>query len=558
MPKVFFVQSQQEAKVPLGSTILEAVRKAGMAIDSPCNQTGVCGKCRVLLSPQSLSNIKNPEQSVLPPELQTIGWALACHTAIHGDIEIVEIPDAKRDSGAVLQHGHRSDLAHAPLLFKQFIEKNDSTLIFAGQECIGEETGDTSPKLFGVAVDIGTTTLVTSLIDLLSGEELASVSEHNPQSRYAQDVLSRISFAKTGEGLQNMQHTLMATLNTMLTQLTDQAGIEAKSIYELVFSGNTCMLHLATGTDPTSLGRYPYTPLITGNLHLDAGDLGLQVSPFARVYMPPILSSFVGADITSGILSLQLHKQSGISLFVDIGTNGEIVLAENGKMTATSTAAGPALEGMNISCGMCAGPGAVESVTSNPGNPNGGISFRTIADKPARGLCGSGLIDLIATLIDLGVIESNGRFASPDALAPNLAKHLVQSNGKMAFALTPEVLLSQKDIRQVQLAKGAIQAGIDFLMTHTGVGTAQVDRVLIAGAFGYHLATDSLLTLKILPSAFADKIDYVGNTSKTGGHTFLTNALCREEMAAVSREINILELSNQPDFERLFVRCLSF
>jgi len=318
------------------------------------------------------------------------------------------------------------------------------------------------------------------------------------------------------------------------------------------------MLHLATGTDPKSLGRYPYTPLITGNLHLEAGDLGLHVSPFARVYMPPILSSFVGADITSGILSLQLHKQSGISLFVDIGTNGEIVLAENGKMTATSTAAGPALEGMNISCGMCAGPGAVESVTSNPGNPNGDISFRTIADKPARGLCGSGLIDLIATLIDLGVIESNGRFASPDALAPNLAKHLVQSNGKMAFALTPEVLLSQKDIRQVQLAKGAIQAGIDFLMTHTGVGTAQVDRVLIAGAFGYHLATDSLLTLKILPSAFADKIDYVGNTSKTGGHTFLTNALCREEMAAVSREINILELSNQPDFERLFVRCLSF
>jgi uncharacterized 2Fe-2S/4Fe-4S cluster protein (DUF4445 family) len=555
MPKVFFMQSQQEAEVPLGSTILEAVRKAGLAIDSPCNQTGVCGKCRVLLSPQSLINITSPKQSILPPELQANGWTLACHTTIHGDIEIVEIPDAKKDSGTVLQHGHRSNLAHAPLLFKQFIEKSNSTLIFAGQECLGKEARDTSRKLFGVAVDIGTTTLVTSLIDLLSGEELASVSEHNPQSRYAQDVLSRISFAKTGEGLQTMQHTLMDMLNTMLTRLADQAGIEVKSIYELVFSGNTCMLHLATGNDPKSLGRYPYTPLITGNQHLGASDLGLQVSPFARVYLPPILSSFVGADITSGILSLQLHKQSGISLFVDIGTNGEIVLAENGRLTATSTAAGPALEGMNIGCGMCAGPGAVESVTSNP---DGGISFRTIADKPSRGLCGSGLIDLIATLIDLGVIESNGRFASPDTLAPGLAKHLVQSNGKLAFALTPDVLLSQKDIRQVQLAKGAIQAGIDFLMTYTGVGTAQVDRVLIAGAFGYHLATDSLLTLKILPSAFADKIDYVGNTSKTGGQTFLTNALCREEMAAVAREINILELSNQPDFERLFVRCLGF
>ena len=191
-------------------------------------------------------------------------------------------------------------------------------------------------------------------------------------------------------------------------------------------------------------------------------------------------------------------------------------------------------------------------------DPDGSIDFRTIADKAARGLCGSGLIDLIATLIELGVIASNGRFAAPDAFSSDLGQRLIRINGNLAFALTPEVTLSQKDIRQVQLAKGAIQAGIDLLMIHTGITSSQVDRVLIAGAFGYHLATDSLLTLKILPPEFSKKVRYVGNTSKTGGQTFLTNASCREDMAEVAKEINILELSKLQDFERHFVRCLSF
>ncbi len=555
LPKVFLTQSQTEVAILPGTSVLDAVRKSGVAIETPCNQTGVCGKCRVRLSRKSLGNITSSEQPVLSPKLQGDGWVLACHAAIHGNIEIIEIPDTKRDSGAVLQQGERVVLAHAPLFAKLYFQNAQKTRILAGEECVGEEEGDTSHILFGVVVDIGTTTLVTSLIDLLTGEERGSLSEHNPQSRYAQDVLSRISFAKTGEGLLTMQHTLIKTLNSMLASLADQAEIEVSSIYELIFSGNTCMLHLATGTDPKSLGRYPYTPLITGHQHLSAGDLGLKVSPFARVYLPPVLSSFVGADITSGILSLQLHRRPGISLFVDIGTNGEIVLAENGRLTATSTAAGPALEGMNISCGMCAGPGAVESVGTDS---DGCLTFGTIADQPARGLCGSGLIDLIATLIGQGVIEANGRFASAKVLPPELGKRLLESSGKLAFALTPEVTLSQKDIRQVQLAKGAIQAGIEFLLSQTGIGTSQVDRVLIAGAFGYHLATESLLALKILPAAFADKVEYVGNTSKTGGQTFLTNAPSRKEMAEVAKKITILELSNQPDFQRLFVGCLGF
>lgn len=555
MPRIKFLQSGRETTVAAGTTLLDAVRNAGLAIDSPCNQTGVCGKCKVLLSQASAGGVSTLEQSARQSTQQQEVWYPACRTAVHGDIEVIEIPAPAGDRLVVLEHGFRSALSHAPLLDKRFDGASGKTLIFAGEEYLGAESGDTTGALYGVAVDIGTTTLVTSLVDLQTGEELASVTELNPQSRYAQDVLSRISFAAKDDGLAVMQHTLMATLQTMIGRLARRAEIDAGNIYELVFSGNTCMLHLATGNNPKSLGRYPYTPLIRGHQNLVAAGLGLEVALPARVYLPPVLSAFVGADITSGILALQLHRQQGVSLLVDIGTNGEIVLADNGRLTATSTAAGPALEGMNISCGMCAGPGAVERVFLGTDSE---IAFSTIGAGPAKGFCGSGLIDLIATLINSEVIEANGRFASPGSLPPSLRNRLLRDNGSIAFALTSEVSLSQNDIRQVQLAKGAIRAGIDCLLTRTGIEAHQVDRVLIAGAFGYHLATDSLLALKILPAELGDKVDYVGNTSKTGGQTFLTNARCRQEMADLVGAVDILELSGQEDFERLFVRCLSF
>lgn len=552
---VRFIESQREVSVTQGTTILDAARKAGVDMESPCNQTGVCGKCRILLDPDSVSRVISPSHATISPAQRVEGWCLACHSTIAGDIDIMKVPAAKRDSGAVLQYGRGAALPHSPLFSKQFVVNRCETQIYAGRKLLGTESGDTSPSMYGLAIDIGTTTLVLSLIDLHSGGEAASLSAHNPQARYAQDVLSRISYASTPEGLLTMQQTLTAALNTMLLEIAGQAGISTLHIYELVLSGNTCMLHLATGHSPKSLGRYPYTPLINGHQSMAATALGIHISPHGQAYLPPILSPFVGADISSGILSLQLHRLPGISLLIDIGTNGEIVLADNGRLTATSTAAGPALEGMNISCGMCAGPGAVERVGHGS---DGTITFSTIGNKAAGGLCGSGLIDLIATLIELQVIEANGRFAPPEKLAPVLARRLTRKNGSMVFALTPEVHLSQKDVRQVQLAKGAIQAGMEFLLNHTGIEFAKVDRVLIAGAFGYHLATASLVRLKIIPKELAGKLDYVGNTSKTGGQTFLTNVPCRGEMAQVAAGVEIVELSGQDGFERLFVRCLGF
>lgn len=555
MFRVQFTAARLEATVAPGTTILDAARLAGLELESPCNRTGVCGKCRVLLSPESAGRVVSPEHHAISPAERAEGWCLACHATVAGDVEVKYVPSAARDKGAVLQEGKEAGLCHAPFFVKEYVPGLDRTLIYAGPNEVGIEVGDTSQTCYGAAVDIGTTTLVVSLVDLTSGREAASLSAHNPQARYAQDVLSRIAFAGTTEGLAIMQESLIDMLNEILAELAGKVGIATRQIYELVFSGNTCMLHLATGHSPKSLGRYPYTPAIRGDHSKEAAALGLAVSPIGQVYLPPILSPFVGADITSGILSLQLHRQAGVSLLIDIGTNGEIVLADNGRLIATSTAAGPALEGMNIGCGMCAGPGAVERVTHDG---NGAITFRTIGDKAAEGLCGSGLIELIATLLDVQVIGANGRFAALESLAPALAARVSRDNGSTAFILSDKVRLSQKDVRQVQLAKGAIQAGMVSLLRHTGIGYTEIDRVLIAGAFGYHLAPESLVRLKILPEELVGEIHYVGNTSKTGGQTFLTNAPCREEMARVAGGVELVELAGQRDFERLFVDCLSF
>lgn len=555
MPHIHFSQTGVHISVPHGSTILEAVRKAGMIVDSPCNQTGVCGKCRVRLSLESLHAAGMQAQDKIPVEKQVQGWVQACNTTIFGDIVVDEIPDHTRESNSVLQYGQSTAFPLQPALRKQFDADSNQTLVYADNRCIGRESGNTSERLYGAAIDIGTTTVVACLVNLGTGKELAAASAHNPQSRYAQDVLSRISFASQDGGLQTLKSVLFREINSMLVELCRQSAISAGELYEIVFSGNTCMLHLATGTSPASLGQYPYTPRICGHQSMSAAQLGLVASPLATVYLPPILSAFVGADLTSGILSLRMHRRAGITLLIDIGTNGEIILAEDGRLTATSTAAGPALEGMNISCGMCAGTGAVENVSAGKDHS---LPYRTIGNAPAKGLCGSGLIDLVATLIREGVIEESGRFAKPEKLPAALGNRLSRPNGSLVFHLTPEVVLSQKDVRQVQLAKGAIRAGIDQLLDFTGITPAQVDRVLIAGAFGFHLATESLLTLKIFPREFADKVDYVGNTSKTGAQAFLISEPSRQEMADMASQVKILELSGQPDFERHFVRCLAF
>jgi uncharacterized 2Fe-2S/4Fe-4S cluster protein (DUF4445 family) len=353
-----------------------------------------------------------------------------------------------------------------------------------------------------------------------------------------------------------LQTRLIEELNRMTADLSERHGVAREQIYEAVLSGNTTMLHLAVGADPRSLGRYPYTPLIRGGDSRPAVRIGLEIAAGGQVYLPPVFDAYVGADITSGVLATALDQLRGVTLFVDVGTNGEMILAVDGQLHATSTAAGPAFEGMNIACGMRAAEGAIEVFSIDD---DGQVEIRTIGQAPPVGICGSGLIDVVGELVAHGVIEKSGRFTKTrEHLPAALGERLIAREGKPAFDLGGGITLSQKDVRQVQLAKGAVRAGIDTLLRLGEMTPEDVDRVLIAGSFGYHLRPQNLIYLGLLPAAFAGKIEFVGNTSKTGAQAFLLDRVAREEMARVVEATPTADLAHAPNFEQTFVEALAF
>jgi uncharacterized 2Fe-2S/4Fe-4S cluster protein (DUF4445 family) len=516
-----------------------------------------CGKCRVRLDEASLTRIVRRGAHHLSKDEEADGYVLACATEMTCDIA-VHIPDRGDDKSLkITSHGRKASVALDPWVTKEYSAVEGATAVLAGGRVVGLEKGDTTAESYGLVVDIGTTTLVVSLVDLGDGKELAVASALNPQSINAQDVLSRIRFASEAKGLEEMRQGVIDEINRLARQVAEKTGFSRERIYETVFSGNTCMLHLASGVDPASLGRYPYTPLLTGGEYLDSAATGLDISPFGIIYLPPIISAYVGADITSGILATRLHEERETTLFVDIGTNGEMAIAGDGRLWSTSTAAGPAFEGMNISFGMRAGEGAIErfAITAD-----GDVTIGVIGDTDATVICGSGLLDIVAEMVTAGVIAANGRFVSPQSasIPEKLKARLVEKNGKTVFLITDMVWLTQKDIRQVQLAKGAIRAGIQLLLRHTGMTEAAVEKVLIAGSFGYHLRAESLIAIGLLPPEFEERIEFVGNTSKTGGETFLLNRNSRDEMERLVREVEVVELANCQDFNKVFVAALPF
>lgn len=556
MVHVYFVRQGCTVEVEEGTSLLRAAQLAKIVVESPCNGMGTCGKCRVRLPEADERSRVRMEESHHRLSEQEIadGWVLACQTTVWGDVHVEsESTAAKNKTLKILDEGKSFSYALCPAYTKRF-DGTVTHVLYNGTE-LGAEEGDTTQQLYGLSIDIGTTTVVTALIDLRTGEELASVSALNPQSLQAQDVLTRIHYASQPEGLRQMYEAITEELNRMIAGAAEKAGVDPRRIYEAVYSGNTAMIHLATNVDPTSLGRFPYTPMIRGGNAIPAQML--HISPFGRVYLPPIISSYVGPDITSGVLASQLNRQKGTVLFIDIGTNGEMVIARNGSLSATSTAAGPAFEGMNITHGMRAAAGAVEYFKAEA---DGGITVRTIGGAPAVGICGSGLLDIVGELVHAGVIGSNGRFVPPErgTYADSLKACLTQYEGKTAFAVADGVVLTQKDVRQVQLAKGAIRAGIEALLLNEHVSAQEVDRVEIAGSFGYHLREESLIHLGLLPESFTGKVAFVGNTSKSGGKAFLLNTQLREEMLGVVESIDSVELSNRDDFQKIFVDALKF
>lgn len=557
MAKVTFSPIGTTIHVEAGTTILEAARSAGVKIESPCNGAGTCGKCKLLVQQVQPLNALLIKKSKALKAGEAEEYILACSSCITSDIFVTTDGGQDNRTLKILSHGKSFEMKLNSLIKKKYIEDTGNTEIYADDLCIATEEGNSENRNFGIVVDIGTTTLVTSLVDLNNGEELQTASALNPQAIHAQDVLSRIKLASEENGLNTLYSEVIDEINRLTGEVAEASGINSKDIYEIIFSGNTCMLHLVAGVNPYSLGKYPYTPGIRGGLHIKAADHRLNIAENGVVYLPPIISAYVGADITSGILASQIYKKDGVTLFVDIGTNGEMVIGLDGQLTATSTAAGPAFEGMNITHGMRAGKGAVELFNVEA---DGSILIKTIGDTEATGICGSGLIDIVGELVANGVINKNGKYtrAEDGEIIPSLAERLVQQDGRTVFKVTEKVVLSQKDVRQVQLAKGAVRAGIEFLLESRGVTAAEVDKVLIAGSFGYHLRAKSLINIGLLPAQFDGKIEFIGNTSKSGGQAFLLNKEYRREMEKLVNKVEVIELANYKDFDRVFVKCLGF
>ena len=555
MSRVTFLPDQIETVVPPGTTILAAARQAGVLIEAPCNGAGHCGKCAVQVPPEQHVSLTIPSDYHLPREREGAGWLLACHVLVQDDVT-VSVPKRTESGLRIITTGEkRRSVALTPWISKRFSVESGQTVVYAGEQLLTVEQGDTAAVLYGIVVDIGTTTLVVALVDLVSGKELASDSALNPQSLHAQDVLSRIKFSAEPGGAAVMQSELIAELNRLIARIASAAGVSLAWIYEAVFSGNTCMLHLAAGVDPVPLGKYPFIPTLTGGEHLQAADLGLSIAASGIVYLPPVISAYVGADITAGILAAELNELSGTTLFIDIGTNGEMILARDGLLAATSTAAGPAFEGMNISYGMRASVGAIEGVRITS---NGTIEVEVIGNVEATGICGSGLMDLVAEMVKNGIIGPNGKFTAIERLPECLGKRIEKQNGSTLFRVTENVFLTQKDLRQVQLAKGAIRAGIDILLDDREVNASGVDRVYIAGSFGFHLREGSLLTLGLLPPESAGKVTFLGNTSKSGGELLLLSDRLRLELEALTSDVVRVELTSRADFDRVFMKAMGF
>jgi len=391
--------------------------------------------------------------------------------------------------------------------------------------------------LYGIVIDIGTTMLTMALFVMKTGEKAAEVSRLNPQYSYAKDVISRIRFAGNDTGLDALQTVLLNAVGEMADEIIINARISPGDIGEAVYCGNTAMLHIIAGVSPKTLGTYPYTSQFMGGLDIKSQFSNLNLIKFA--YVPPVISAFIGADITSGVLACRLRENGETALFIDIGTNSEMIISCGGRLAAASAAAGPAFEGVGISCGGIAAQGAICDFQILYDNT---VAYQVIGGGEPKHICGSGLICVISELLRTGAIDATGAFTA----------------GEKSYSIAKSISITQNDIRQVQLAKGAIRCGLEILLRQFDLTAGDVEKVYIAGAFGEHLNERGLFTTGMLPQEFKGKVAYAGNTSIKGGAMFLRNADYRNEFKQIADKIKTVDLANDGAFEELFIGSLDF
>ena len=520
-----------------GESLLDILLSDNLFVDNPCGGKGLCGKCRVRMLGDDVPAPTPTEEKLLSVEELARGIRLACLVKPEGDLELELLQKARE--GKVLTGGYTPDFAFDPPVVMD----------------------DADSPVFGVALDIGTTTVVCTLVNMRTGEECGTASMVNAQKHFGLDVLTRITYEleHPEDGVARLQQAIVDSINEMIADTCQQAGIQREDIHAVTVAANCTMMHMLLGVDATSIGRYPYTPVFVEAREVEAVSVGIHVHEKAKLYCLPGVSSYIGADIVAGTYVCQLEKEKGNVLFIDIGTNGEIVLSRDGQLICCSCAAGPALEGMNIRAGMRAADGAIEEVRIT----ESGVELRVIGDEEPVGICGSGILSVVKELVKHGIVTKSGAFIRKKQLEESDYRYsMIQMNGsKREFILTEapgKLVITQGDIRQVQLAKGAILSGFLALLNRAGISMADLDKVIIAGQFGAHLPEESITGTGILPREIQGKLTYVGNSSKTGAYMALMSRRIRKEMEALATRMEYVELGQVEGYERLFSECLLF
>jgi len=598
------IPPDRELKLKAGDNLRTELIEGGISLDSPCGGQGTCLKCKVQLSGVSQKYTELEKEKLSREELDE-GWHLACQVTVEepGEVHLpeVEVSRAKASFGLLgeeiaLQSNVRSihfELSKPSLkdqradwnrlaeYLEQSVDKPVSTdlsllrelsvwlrewnfsgeAVMVGNQVVAlDPPGSTEDKL-GVALDIGTTTLAAGLVDLDTGRVVAIDAELNPQIAFGADVVSRIMYAQDGHRKrEKLQKELVKGLNRLLQRLCRSAGRKRERIYEATVVGNTTMLHTLLGLEAKHIALAPYIGGLSQPFDLPAVELGLQIYPRGKVHIMPSIASFVGADTVAVILAARLHQSHHPRLAIDIGTNGEVMLATKKGVLTASTAAGPAFEGGRIKYGMRAVKGAISSFQAAPV-----MNYSVIGNIAPRGICGSGLIDLVAELYRTGILDRKGRFFRPaemstrwaDELAPRIRVRKETREFVIFQDKNREVTLTQQDVRELQLAKGAIRAGVELLMKEAGISADDVQEVLLAGVFGNYINRERAVTLGLIPPFPLEKIHFIGNGAMDGALKALLNLKERRQAETIAAEVQHIELSGRPDFEQTFLRCLS-
>jgi uncharacterized 2Fe-2S/4Fe-4S cluster protein (DUF4445 family) len=622
---VIFQPSGSRGDIDEGKTIMEASRELGVDIEGICGENATCGKCKIRVeegyfekygvesSIMSVSPVSAGDSKFLHRQQLQDNYRLACQTRIYGDI-VVFVPEESRSGKQVVRkEATARDIKLNPAVKKYYVEMTAASLhdtlsdferiqmilekqcglkdltvdyqvlvnlqetvrqskwkvtisVWQDREIIRVEPGKID-KCYGLAVDIGTTTVAGYLCDLVSGDVVATDSMMNPQVAYGEDVMSRITYSvKHKDGLKQLNSAIIKGLNQIAGRTAARANIKRSEIVDMTIVGNTCMHHILLNIDPLYIGRAPFTPVIHHSLNIKARDMDLKIAPGAFIHILPIEAGFVGADNVGVLIAEEPYSQDSIEIIMDIGTNGELILGNRNKLISASCATGPAFEGAEIRHGMRAAPGAIEKLRIDPdtkevqfkviGNDNWNTETKNIG---AKGICGSGIFDTAAQLFMAGIINKTGRFNTGLA-----TPRLREKNDEMEFVIAWEketsighdIVICQGDIRAIQLAKGAMYAAARIMMNHLGVD--KLDKVILAGAFGSYIDRESAAIIGLFPDCPRDKVYAVGNAAGDGARMALLNTDKREEADIWSRRVDYVELTLEPDFDRIFSQAMWF